>query len=272
MPPEMRTVAVAGVGLIGGSFALALRAAGFAGRILGVDSPAVIASARERGAIDAGADLAEACAAADLVYLAAPIEAILNLLEPVDQAVRPGTLITDAGSTKAAIAARAAAVVRRGVFVGGHPMAGKEITGVAGADSGLFAGRPYLLTGEPPAEFRLWLEKIGVRIRVLDPAEHDRLVAYTSHLPQLVATALALTIGSVPGSAGATGPAAREMTRLASSPFSVWHDILRSNAPNIRAALAALRAELDELEARLEQPEMAGKFHDAAAVRRRLLD
>lgn len=271
MAGEMRTVAVAGVGLIGGSFALALRAAGFSGRILGVDAPEVIAQARERGAIDAGVDLADACAAADLVYLAAPIEDILNLLEPVDRAVQPGTLITDAGSTKTLIAARAAAVVRRGVFLGGHPMAGKETTGVAAAAAGLFQGRPYLLTAEPPAEFASWLEKIGARVHVLDPADHDRLVAHTSHLPQILSTALALTIGRVPGSPVATGPAAREMTRLAASPFSVWHDILRTNAPNIRAALAALRAELDEIDARLEQPQLGHKFDAAAAARRRLL-
>lgn len=271
MAGEIRTVAVAGVGLIGGSFALALRAAGFTGQILGVDTAWVVREAVARGAIDAGVDLAGACAAADLVYLAAPIDGILNLLEPVDRAVRPGSLITDAGSTKAAIAERAAAVVRRGVFLGGHPMAGKETTGIASADAQLFAGRPYLLTGEPPAEFRIWLEKLGARVHVLDPAEHDRLVAHTSHLPQLLATALALTIGAVPGSPVATGPAAREMTRLAASPFLIWHDILRTNAPNIRAAVAALRAELDEMDARLEQPDMGEKFRAAAAARQRLL-
>src|SRR4051812_38555526 len=112
----METVAIVGVGLIGGSFGLALRAAGFGGAIIGVSSPATIAAAVERGAIDEGTTLAEAAARADVVLLAAPILAIIDQLAAVDAHVRPGTLITDAGSTKGRIIARAAAVVRNGLF------------------------------------------------------------------------------------------------------------------------------------------------------------
>src|SRR5258706_1003510 len=191
---------IIGVGLIGGSFALALRKAGFAGRMIGVSSQGTIEAALERGVIDVGMPLEEAAAASNLIYLSQPIERILETLEKIDAHVRPGTLITDAGSTKAAICQRAAACVSRGRFVGGHPMAGKETRGVGEADADLFRGRPYVLTSRSP-ELEPWLEKMGARVVILDAEEHDRLVAMVSHLPQLISTALASVLGDEPRSA-----------------------------------------------------------------------
>lgn len=254
---------------MGGSFALALRQAGFHGRIIGVSSPDTIRAARARGAIDEAMPLEQAAAVADLVYLAQPIERILGTLDAVDASVRPGTLITDAGSTKLAIVERASRVIRRGRFVGGHPMAGKESRGVEEADADLFRGRPYVLTGRD-ATLEDWIERIGARIVFLDAAEHDRLVALTSHLPQLVSTALASLIGSDPEAAQVAGPAAADLTRLAMSPYEIWRDIFSTNASSIDAALAAFIARLEGLRASLRSPEMQREFEKAAAAARAL--
>ncbi len=258
----MNTVSIVGVGLIGGSFALALRQAGFAGRIIGVSSPRTIAAALERGVIDEALPLAPAAAAADLIYLAQPIEQILCTLETLDRHLRPGTLVTDAGSTKRAIVGHAAHHIRRGEFVGGHPMAGKESRGVEQAEAGLFRGRPYVLSSRN-AVLESWIERIGARLVILDATEHDRLVALTSHLPQLISTALASQI--TPEAAQVAGPAALDLTRLALSPYEIWRDIFATNADAIEGALGAFIARLEALRAALRSPEMQREF-DRAAV------
>jgi prephenate dehydrogenase len=248
-------VAIVGVGLIGGSFALALRKAGFKGKIIGVSSPATIAKAIERGAIDASGALSEVARDADLVYLAQPISQILETLE----VLTTNALITDAGSTKALICERA----KKLKFIGGHPMAGKESRGVENADADLFHGRPYVLTGRD-VELERWIERIGARLVFLDPVEHDRLVALVSHLPQLISTALAATIGET----NLAGPAALDLTRLALSPYEIWRDIFGTNAKPIDAALSAFIAKLEELRTQLRSPEMEQIFATAAASAR----
>lgn len=155
----MQRLAIAGVGLIGGSFALALRAAGVDVRIAGIDLGRSLSTALDMGVIDEALPLEEACERADVVYLALPIGDILSLLPRVAAACGEGCLVTDAGSTKAEIVRRAAAVFVRSQFLGGHPMAGKEARGVAVADAGLFRGRPYLLTPRAAAE----LDTAGAR-------------------------------------------------------------------------------------------------------------
>ncbi len=138
----MRIVGIVGVGLIGGSFGLALRAAGFGGEILGVSSASSIEEGVARGAIDRGATLEEAASTCDLLLLSLPISGILETLRQLDPLVRPEALVTDVGSTKQAIAEEAQRSLRRCAFLGGHPMAGKELRGVAAADADLFRGRP----------------------------------------------------------------------------------------------------------------------------------
>ncbi len=246
MSGDWRVVTVAGVGLIGGSFALALRRAGFQGKIIGVSSPATVGAALERGAIDEALPLAEAAAQADVVYLAQPIEKILETLSVIDDAVRPGTLITDAGSTKQAIVERAEKTIRRGRFVGGHPMAGKEARGVQAADANLFQSRPYVLTGSD-ATLELWIGKIGARLVKLDAAEHDRMVALVSHLPQVLSTALASLIAESPEAARVAGPAAADLTRLAFSPYDIWRDIFSTNAGEIDRVIGDAIARLQTL-------------------------
>jgi len=265
----VNTVAIVGVGLIGGSFALALRASGFAGKIVGVSSPEAVRVALERRVIDQALPLAEAAALADLVYLARPIEGILSVLDELDQYVKPDTLITDAGSTKAAICARAAEKIHRGQFVGGHPMAGKEARGAAEAEASLFRGRPYILTS-PCQELEQLVGSFGARVVILPAEEHDRLVALTSHLPQLISTALAASIGTEPEASRVAGPAAMDLTRLALSPYEIWRDIFATNAPNIDAALGVFIAKLEGLRDELRSPRIEQKFENAAAAARRL--
>src|SRR5579862_7381754 len=175
----MKSVGIVGVGLIGGSFGLALRKAGFEGAILGVSSPRSIGEAVGRGAIDRGAALEEAAGACDLLFLSQPISGILETLRKLDPLVRPETLVTDAGSTKKAIVDEARRSLRRCAFLGGHPMAGKELRGAAAADADLFRGRTWVLTEDldhPVARvFRRWLVLFGARELMLDAATHDRL-------------------------------------------------------------------------------------------------
>ena len=173
---------------------------------------------------------------ADLIYLARPIEGILSVIDELDSHVKPGTLITDAGSTKSAICARAAEKIQRGRFVGGHPMAGKEARGAGFAEASLFRGRPYVLTSQC-LELEEMIAGFGARVVHLSAEEHDALVALTSHLPQLISTALAAAIGTAPEAARVVGPAAMDLTRLALSPYEIWRDIFATNAANIDAAL-----------------------------------
>ncbi len=265
----MNVVTIAGVGLIGGSFGLALKRAGFSGRIIGVSSPETLRRALDHGAIDEALPLGQAAAQSDLIYLARPIAGILETLGAVDAHVRPGTLITDAGSTKLAICERAAAHIRRGRFVGGHPMAGKEARGVDAAEASLFEGRPYVLTSREP-ELEAWIERIGAHVVILGAEEHDRLVALTSHLPQLISTALAASIRSQPGAARVAGPAALDLTRLALSPYEIWRDIFVTNSAPIDAALGAFIRKLEELRGMLRTPEIEREFERAAEAARSL--
>jgi prephenate dehydrogenase len=262
-------VSIVGVGLIGGSFALALRAAGFRGRIIGVSSAPAIQAALQHGVIDEALPLPEAAGVSDLIYLAQPIERILQTLDVLDEHVRPGTLITDAGSTKCAIVERAGKTIRRGRFIGGHPMAGKESRGVEKADAELFRDRPYVLTGHD-AELEKWITAIGARLVVLTAEEHDRLVALTSHLPQLISTALASTIGAEEEAAKVAGPAAIDLTRLALSPYDIWRDIFKTNSGPIDAALGAFINRLETLRADLCRAEMEQEFSRAAEAARTL--
>jgi prephenate dehydrogenase len=266
------TCAIAGVGLIGGSFALALKKAGFRGAVLGVDHPEAAAAALARGAIDEAVPLEAAVERADLIYLAQPIGAILETLPKLDAP----TFITDAGSTKTAIVNRARETVRRAQFLGGHPMAGKAVSGVANADADLFAGRTYVLTPRDPAEletpaareFRNWLEAIGARPVVVAPEEHDRVVAATSHLPQLLSTALAGFLAErLGGPSPIAGPGLDDMLRLAGSPYELWRDILETNAAQIDEALRDFAAALDRLRGELLSVEMRAAFQAANRFR-----
>ena len=243
----MRTVAIFGTGLIGGSFGLALKAAGFEGEILGVSSPSAIDSALRAGAVDREASPEEAARTADLLFLAQPVRRIIATLGEINALVRPGAIVTDAGSTKAAIMRAAADQLTRCAFIGGHPMAGAEKRGADAASADLFRGRAWVLTPVHEADLHTpaaaalvgSIRRTGARILVMDAAEHDRTVALTSHLPQLVSTALASALNQKNGSPEISvfGPGLIDMTRLALSAFDLWSDVLATNAAAVSSAL-----------------------------------
>jgi prephenate dehydrogenase len=275
----VQTVGIFGVGLIGGSFALALRRAGYAGKILGVSSPETIQRALQRGVIDEGVDAETAARRSNLLYLAQPIDAILNILPLLDEWVMSDALVTDAGSTKQRIVEVAAASLKRCQFLGGHPLAGKESRGIDAADGTLFCGRTYVLTPRDSAEldtpaareFMEWIRSIGARPVTLDATQHDRTVAFTSHLPQLMAIALGKILGhhEVDGSC-VFGPALLDSTRLALSSFEIWKDILSTNEHYVQEALGEYIAVLEELRQRVGSSEMLDYFAKAEQLARRL--
>jgi prephenate dehydrogenase len=269
----MKTVAIIGTGLIGASFGLALRKAGFEGAILGVSSEPAIVAALAIRAIDRDAPLAEAVTQADLVFLSQTIGRILDTIRHLDALLRPDALVTDAGSTKCEIVGVARQSVRRCQFLGGHPMAGKEKRGAAEAQAGLFRGRTWVLTPDQPAEletaaareFHEWLERIGARVVVMDADEHDRTVALTSHLPQLASTALAATLAAS-GRMDAVGPGLRDMTRLALSSYGLWRDILATNSGYIDRALAVYIQKLEHVRENLRTRQLQEEFERGAAL------
>ncbi len=274
---RFETVTVVGVGLIGGSFGLALKKGGFEGRILGVSSPATVEKAVACGAIDAGASFEEGIGAADLVYLAQPILRILEQLPAVAKAVKPGALITDAGSTKAAISAKAIeALPPESIFIGGHPMAGKEGRGVEIAEADLFQGAVYVLTPDEAARqdsrcvaLVELIENIGAKPRFMHPVEHDRVVACTSHLPQIVSSALAAcVVERLPSKdVEVAGGGLRDMTRLAESSFEMWEGIFVTNRESILTGIEAYLGELARFRDALEKSTLEAPFERSQKAR-----
>jgi len=210
-----------------------------------------------------------------VVLLAQPIGRIVAMIEEMAPDLGPNTLVTDAGSTKAQICAAAARFLPPEQFLGGHPMAGKESRGASSADGGLFRGRTWVLTRESDHPFAGWVRKIGAQILVLGPEEHDRTVALTSHLPQLLATALGCTVGAGlerDEQLRAGGPGLIDMTRLALSSFDMWNDILATNAEPVDGALAAIIARLEAMRAHLQDGALRADFEEGARLRRKLVN
>lgn len=277
----MNSVAIVGTGLIGASFGLALRQAGFIGPILGVSSERALADAVAVGAIDRGVTLAEAAGQAELVFLSQSIGRILDTLRHLDPLLRPGALVTDAGSTKNEIVDHARQFIRRGQFLGGHPMAGKELRGAAAAEAGLFQGCTWVLTPDEPSELETpaarafvdWLDRIGARLVALDCDEHDRVVAFTSHLAQLASTALASSVGenlSEERHLRVAGPGLRGMTRLALSSYDLWRDILATNAEHIDRALSRYVQKMEYIRDNLRTRQLQNEFAHGADLAARL--
>lgn len=282
-------ISILGCGLIGGSFGLGLKRAAYQGEIVGWDRKETLEKAKQRGAIDRGTtELAEAMADADLVYLATPVVLILELLPQVGRHARPGALVTDSGSTKVRICRLAREVLPESLlFLGGHPLTGKEMQGIENAEAALFEGAKYVIVREPrtadsslrpPAasslgmteveqEFLGWIEKLGAEPLELDAETHDWALALVSHLPQLVSTALASAVwdetdeDGLPISLAASG--FRDMTRLAGSPYDVWRDICLTNADNLGRALERLEHALERVRTSLRSKELAEEFEKA---------
>jgi prephenate dehydrogenase len=276
---SVRQITIIGTGLIGGSFGLAARKAGFPGRIVGSDREHVLRQALDVGAIDeAFTTPEESVRGSDLVVLATPVGSIIDLLERVGPLVSPETLITDVGSTKVEIMARARAVFGSDVanrFLPGHPMAGKEHGGVQHADGHIFQDAVWLFTpfsGQDLANPRIsnftdLLQKFGARVLSFDAAEHDRICALVSHLPQMISTAFASMLvdelGDDPQAGAIGGRALREMTRIANSPYSMWRDIALTNTKNIHDALLKLEQKLAHIRENLRTRELEEEFEHA---------
>ncbi len=289
----IRRIAIFGTGLVGASIGLALRSAGFEGAILGWDpDPAALAQARARGAVDpalageANEDPFVCALAADVVVLCGPVLTIAEWLEQLAPVLAPSQLVTDVGSVKGFLIERAAHLFngeKQAAWLPGHPMAGKEHSGAAHAEPGLFQGAAWLFTGtsdaEPTslpdhpytAEWLGWVERFGARPLTLAPDEHDRLCASASHLPQFLASALAAMFEDqfhdAPPFRAIGGRALREMTRLGGSPYSMWRDIAITNEPAIAAALLRLEQELAHLRENLRTPGLREIFSSANRFR-----
>jgi prephenate dehydrogenase len=277
-------VSIIGLGLIGGSWGLALRKYGLAVRRTGFGRASTIERALAVNAVDEGTDdLGKAVREADLIILAAPVGAILDCIPRLKDVAPSRALVTDVGSTKRLICERARETFGSDLlFLGGHPLAGKERAGVENADAALFTNARYVLT---PLEeghledtriqaFVSLVRAIGARPHIMDPARHDRALAFLSHLPQLLSSALASLIAEeslesrFPVELAASG--FRDVTRLAESPYSVWRDICLTNLENIQQALDALVEKLEFMKRHLNDHELEREFQQASKLREKL--
>jgi prephenate dehydrogenase len=277
-------ISIVGLGLIGGSWGHALRGHGFRGVRIGSDRPETLKRALAAGAIDeAREDVADAVSDADLVILAAGVGGILDLLPCLSRAVSHHALVTDVGSTKRLICLRARQVFgKEPMFLGGHPLAGKERSGIENAEGSLFEKAFYALTPLSPdhlsderiqAFFDL-VKSTGARPFVTDPAAHDHAVAYLSHLPQLLSSGLASLIAEQSAEEffplELAGSGFRDLTRLAESPYALWRDICLTNVENIQAALESLIQKLESMKVHLSNRELEREFKQALKLRERL--
>lgn len=279
----MKSVLIIGTGLIGASVGLALRSAGFTGSITGIDASGdELKAAEASGAIDRAARSPEehrsAIAAADVIVLTVPVMAILQWMQGIAPQLKPGQLVTDAGSTKGEIV-HVGKRLMPDSFLPGHPMAGKESGGAALAEASLFRGATWIFTPMHEttpieAEWRGWVEKFGAKLLDMDAARHDEICAWVSHMPQMVSTAMSAMLedrfGDSPELRAIGGRALREMTRLGSSPFSMWRDIAHTNQENIAETLLTLEQRLQHLRENLKTPELREEFGRANAFRRQL--
>ncbi len=261
---------------------LALKRGRFDGQIVGVSRPETVQTALDMGVIDEGwgyDEMAQALDGADLVFLCTPIQRILEQVEQVAELVSDGALVTDVGSTKRRIVARAQACFREGTyFVGGHPMAGSEKAGVTAADPFLFQNAIYILVPDdrmPRVRYDALvdlLRGVGARVLELDAEAHDEAVASISHLPQLMATTLVEMVGRLNEQSDHFLPLAaggfRDMTRIASSPFApVWQDIYATNADRVRSMVDRYIAILQDARDRLDDESLSEDFAYANRVR-----
>lgn len=258
-------VAILGVGLMGGSLGLALRTRGLAANVVGMDKSAeILATAQKAGAIDAGViEAAEAVREADAIFLAAPVGILPELLETIAPHVRPDALITDLGSVKTRIVAVGERLFGN-LFIGGHPMAGSEESGVGAARAELFAGaawaivrsQPFVLESDASAvRLAELVRSLGARPVVLDSAMHDRLVALVSHLPHMLSFAFAQTVAADPDSEAArslAGGSYRDLMRVSAADPFLWRDIFSDNRDALLAALAACETRLHAIKSALE--------------------
>jgi prephenate dehydrogenase len=259
-PPIFQRIGIVGLGLIGGSIALAAREIWPAALVIGVDRKDVLERAMQLHAIDVAADDAVVLAEADLVILAAPIQQNLEILRELPDNVTGSAVVTDTGSTKRAIVQAAAALPDRFTFVGGHPLGGAARGGIDHARPDMFTGRPWLFTPKQGHDthalekLKAFVSGLGAVPQLLSPDDHDRLLAFISHLPQLTVSALMHVVGEAAREEGLSlsGRGLQDTTRLASSPADIWKEVCATNADEIGSALDALISVLRQLRTDLQ--------------------
>jgi prephenate dehydrogenase len=277
-PPPFERVAIVGLGLMGGSLALAIRRRWRGGLIIGVDRTEVLETGMRMHAVDVGADDLGMASGADLIVLAAPVRENIAILKRLPELVAGPALVTDLGSTKREILTEAAMLPQRLSFVGGHPLAGAAAAGIASARADLFDGRPWLLATPAPEEsvarLEMFLTALGARPLRMDADRHDALLAYLSHLPQLTVSALMHVVGERTGAEGLAlaGRGLRDTTRLASSSPEIWRDIAATNAADIEEALDRFIAALQRLRADLRSGDDLQQVFESAAGWKRVLE
>jgi prephenate dehydrogenase len=275
---EYTRVAILGTGLIGGSFALALRREFAAARVAGFDRADVMTRALACGAIsEAASDIASAVRGADLVYIALPIGATIDALPKIAEAADANALVTDTGSTKTLICQQAQKYFRGGArFLGGHPMAGRENSGIEHADADLFRGTRYALIASEGdqdhrvQQFATLLRRISAEPVWCDAETHDWAVSIVSHLPQLASVALAHVVADETDETGLpltlAGPGLVDMLRLAGSPYDIWRDTCLTNRENIAHALDRLAQAVEYLRTRLASKDLEQEFKTANEI------
>jgi prephenate dehydrogenase len=278
-PPIFGKIGIVGLGLVGGSIALAARQLWPSSLVIAVDNKDVLETAMRLHAIDVAAPEMIVLAEADLVILAAPVRQNVKLLEELDENVRQPAVITDTGSTKRVMVDAARQLPPRFTFIGGHPLGGAAVSGLDHARPDLFKGRPWLLTpvddrsGEALEQLMAFTTALGATPRVIGVDAHDRLLAFLSHLPQLTASALMHVVGTALGEEALSlaGRGLTDTTRLASSPPEIWKDIAATNVADIREALDGLIDVLQDLKQDLPAGERLDEvFTDAARWREKL--
>lgn len=275
--PVFPRIAIIGLGLVGGSIAFAARRTWPSTHVLAIDRQAVLREGLARRAIDVAADDLSAVADADLIVLAAPVRQNITLLRQVAPHASRSAVVTDVGGTKRTIIDAAAALPAPLTFVGGHPLGGGARGGFEFATASLFTRRPWIFTpsgGEPTPAAREAIDRLsafvtglGAHPTTMTPAEHDRLLALISHLPQLASTALMEVVGTTVAGTGLklAGQGLVDTTRLASSPADVWRDICLTNTDEIGRALDLLIERLSDLRSDLHRTEVIDAVFDEAA-------
>jgi prephenate dehydrogenase len=271
-PLVFERIGIVGLGLIGGSIALAARQIWPKSLVIGVDNKDVLETAMRLHAIDVAADDPIVLAEADLVILAAPVRQNLALLAELDENVRVPAVVTDTGSTKRATVDGAKELPARFTFVGGHPLAGAAVSGLEHARPDLFRGRPWLFTptsdaaGAALGKLMEFVEALGAVPSVMTVDTHDRMLAFISHLPQFTASALMQVVGSAVNEEGLAlaGRGLIDTTRLASSPADIWQDIAATNGDEVGPALDTLIALLQDLRKDLGRGVRLTEVFDAA--------
>ena len=281
------TIAIVGVGLIGGSLGMAAKKRGLARRVIGIGrTEQKLMRAKILGAIDEySLDIEHGASEADLIVLCPPVQMIIPTLEKMAASIKKGAVVTDVGSTKREVVEDAGILMMEGRhFIGGHPMAGSEQAGVEAAFSDLLLGATYVLTPTEDSDLTAlgsltaFVEALGARVEVMDPARHDEAVAVISHLPHALSAALLQLAdarhrrsGKVFGLASGSF---KDLTRISDSPPEIWRDICVTNADSLAGVIADMQAVLDSFKAALEsgdQEAILSFFEHAGDIRKTYL-